>query len=81
MTLLNAHDWVLMREKPCRFDAGRAVEDWCGATAADGSQYWINGKFTENLVIGRNMIDAGGLVVYNEVIGRDGKGQGLKSTD
>ena len=49
MALLNAHDWVLMREKPCRFDAGKAVEDWCGVTVADGSQYWINGKFTKIL--------------------------------
>ncbi len=46
ITLLNAHGWVLMREKPCRFDPGKAVEDWCGATVVDGSQYWINGKFT-----------------------------------
>ncbi|MDA9988801.1 FkbM family methyltransferase [Luminiphilus sp.] len=53
MTLLNAHDWVLMREKPCRFDAGKVMEDWCGATTADGSQYWINGKFTEIASNGR----------------------------
>jgi hypothetical protein len=47
MALLNAHGWVLMREKPCRFDPGENVEDWCGATTVDGSQYWINGKFTQ----------------------------------
>ena len=49
MTLLTAHGWVLMREKPCWFDAGKVVEDWCAVTVADGSQYWINGKFTEML--------------------------------
>jgi FkbM family methyltransferase len=47
MTLLNAQGWVLMREKPCRFVSGEKVEDWCGVTTADGSQYWINGKFTQ----------------------------------
>ena len=47
MTLLNAHGWVLMREKPCRFESGEIVEDWCGVTTVDGSQYWINGKFTQ----------------------------------
>ena len=47
MTRLNAHGWVLMREKPCRFDLGKIMEDWCGATTVDGSQYWINGKFTK----------------------------------
>ena len=46
MVLLNANGWVLHREKPCHFEAGRAIDDWCGATTADGSQYWINGKFT-----------------------------------
>ena len=46
MTLLNAHDWVLMREKPCRFDTGKVVEGWSGATTVDGSQYWVNGKFS-----------------------------------
>ena len=46
MTLLNANDWMLHREKPCHFEAGRAIDDWCGATTVDGSQYWINGKFT-----------------------------------
>ena len=47
MTLLNAHGWVLIREKPCRFESGEIVGDWCGATTVDGSQYWINGKFTQ----------------------------------
>ena len=46
MVLLNDNGWLLQREKPCRFNAGGAIEDWCGATTADGSQYWINGKFT-----------------------------------
>ena len=46
MLLLNDKGWLLQREKPCRFAAGRAIADWCGATAVDGSQYWINGKFT-----------------------------------
>ena len=46
MVLLNANGWTLHREKPCHFEAGRAIEDWCGATTVDGSQYWINGKFT-----------------------------------
>ena len=44
MVLLNDNGWLLQREKPCRFTAGRAIADWCGATAVDGSQYWINGK-------------------------------------
>jgi FkbM family methyltransferase len=48
MTLLNAHGWVLIREKPCRFDSGKSVEDWCGVTIVDGGQYWINAKFTQN---------------------------------
>lgn len=46
MLLLNDNGWVLHREKPCRFNIGRAVADWCGATTVDGSQYWINGKLT-----------------------------------
>jgi len=44
MVLLNDNGWILQREKPCRFKAGHAIGDWCGATWADGSQYWINGK-------------------------------------
>ena len=46
MLLLNANGWMLYREKPCHFGAGRVIDDWCGATTVDGSQYWINGKFT-----------------------------------
>jgi FkbM family methyltransferase len=46
LLLLNANGWILHREKPCHFEAGRAIDDWCGATTVDGSQYWINGKFT-----------------------------------
>jgi FkbM family methyltransferase len=46
MLLLNEHGWLLQREKPCRFAAGGAIADWCGATVVDGSQYWINGKLT-----------------------------------
>ena len=44
MVFLNDNGWILHREKPCRFHAGHAIWDWCGATWADGSQYWINGK-------------------------------------
>jgi len=44
MTLLNDNGWLLQREKPCRFHVGRSIADWCGATIADGSQYWINAK-------------------------------------
>ena len=44
MLLLNDSGWILQREKPCRFNAGSAIGDWCGATWADGSQYWVNGK-------------------------------------
>jgi len=44
MVVLNDNGWLLQREKPCRFNAGNAMRDWCGATTADGSQYWINGK-------------------------------------
>ena len=46
MVLLKANGWMLHREKPCHFEAGRAIDDWCGATTVDGGQYWINGKFT-----------------------------------
>ena len=46
MLLLSDNGWILQREKPCRFDAGSAIADWCGATTVDGSQYWINGKLT-----------------------------------
>ena len=46
MVLLSDNGWLLQREKPCRFTAGHAIQDWCGVTTADGSQYWINGKFT-----------------------------------
>ena len=46
MVLLKANGWMLHREKPCHFEACRAIDDWCGATTVDGSQYWINGKFT-----------------------------------
>ena len=46
MALLNDNGWILHREKPCHFEAGRAIVDWCAATTVDGSQYWINGKFT-----------------------------------
>ena len=46
MVLLKDNGWLLRREKPCRFNAGSAMKDWCGATTVDGSQYWINGKFT-----------------------------------
>ena len=46
MVLLNHNGWILQREKPCRFNAGHAISDWCGATTVDGSQYWINGKLT-----------------------------------
>ena len=46
MVLLNDNGWLLQREKPCRFNAGRTIVDWCGATTVDGSQYWINGKLT-----------------------------------
>ena len=44
MRLLSDSGWLLQREKPCRFATGRVVDDWCGATAVDGSQYWINTK-------------------------------------
>jgi len=44
MVLLNQNGGILQREKPCRFTAGHAISDWCGATTVDGSQYWINGK-------------------------------------
>jgi FkbM family methyltransferase len=46
MVLLNDNGWLLHLEKPCRFTAGRAIADWCGATVVDGSQYWVNGKLT-----------------------------------
>ena len=46
MLLLSDNGWILQREKPCRFDAGRIIADWCGATTVDGSQYWINTKST-----------------------------------
>ena len=46
MVLLNENGWILHREKHCRFNAGCAIGDWCGATTVDGSQYWINGKLT-----------------------------------
>ena len=44
MVLLSDSGWLLQREKPCRFATGRVIEDWRGATAVDGSQYWINTK-------------------------------------
>ena len=37
MRLLSDSGWLLQREKPCRFATGRVVDDWCGATAVDGS--------------------------------------------
>ena len=46
MVLLSGNGWVLHREKPCHFEAGRVFDNWCGVTTVDGSQYWINGKFT-----------------------------------
>ena len=44
MARLGEAGWILLREKPCRFAAGEAISEWAGATTADGSQYWINGK-------------------------------------
>ena len=46
MTRLSEAGWVLLREKPCRFAVGARVSEWTGATTVDGSQYWVNGKFT-----------------------------------
>ena len=46
MARLGEADWILLREKPCRFGVGAVIPDWTGATTVDGSQYWINGKFT-----------------------------------
>ncbi|MDA0651310.1 MAG: FkbM family methyltransferase [Proteobacteria bacterium] len=46
MMLLNQNGWILHREKPCRFNGGQTIKDWCGATVVDGSQYWLNAKFT-----------------------------------
>ena len=46
MTHLGEAGWVLLREKPCRFAVGNVVSEWTGATTVDGSQYWVNGKFT-----------------------------------
>ena len=42
MELLNANDWQLIREKPCRFDSGQCPSDWTAATTVDGSQFWVN---------------------------------------
>ena len=44
MELLIDHGWQLHREKPCRVD-WRKNCSLVGRTWADGSQYWINGKF------------------------------------
>ena len=44
MARLGEAGWILLREKPCRFAAGAAISEWAGATTADGSQHWINGK-------------------------------------
>ena len=46
MARLGEAGWILLREKPCRFGVGASIPDWTGATTVDGSQYWINGKFT-----------------------------------
>jgi FkbM family methyltransferase len=46
LDLLSASNWRLLREKPCRFELGGSMPSWVGATTADGSQYWVNGKFT-----------------------------------
>ena len=43
MELLNANDWQLIREKPCRFNPGQCPSDWTAATIADGGQFWVNG--------------------------------------
>ncbi len=46
MARLGEAGWILLREKPCRFGVGAAIPEWTGATTVDGSQYWINAKFT-----------------------------------
>jgi len=46
MDLLGGSGWRLSREKPCRFEPGAISSPWTSATIADGSQYWLNGKFT-----------------------------------
>jgi FkbM family methyltransferase len=46
MARLGEAGWILLREKPCRFGVGAPIPDWTGVTTVDGSQYWINGKFT-----------------------------------
>lgn len=43
MELLNANNWQLIREKPCRFNPGQQPSDWTAATTVDGSQFWVNG--------------------------------------
>ena len=43
---LGGSGWKLSREKPCRFEPGAIRSPWAAATTADGSQYWLNGKFT-----------------------------------
>jgi len=42
MDLLNANNWQLIQEKPCRFSPGQPQLDWTAATTVDGSQYWVN---------------------------------------
>jgi len=46
MARLGDAGWILLREKPCRFGVGAAIPEWTGATTVDGSEYWINAKFT-----------------------------------
>ncbi len=46
MDFLGSSGWTLSREKPCRFEPDTIRSPWTAATTADGSQYWLNGKFT-----------------------------------
>jgi hypothetical protein len=42
MTLLYAQNWMLVREKPCRFALATHTPLLDGRTTADGGQYWVN---------------------------------------
>lgn len=42
LTLLRDDGWILLYEKPCKFDCKNPVPDLVGATVFDGTQFWIN---------------------------------------
>ena len=38
--------WILIAEEPCGFNYNQSLGDIVGMTTKDGSQYWVNSRFT-----------------------------------